>query len=805
MIRIQHSRFLISIAPMPSADNTSAIESGSAAFPSLQSDRCPMATQIARFDWGSTPLGEQSTWPRSLQSLVTLMLDSVEPMVIWWGNNSVQLYNDAYALRVDRPGETRALGQSAALTWKHGWPRVEPLAKLVLAGGPSTVYSDFLYEIERDGFIEDTYWRYSFTPVRDDSGVVQGVLLLSDETTEHKLIGRRQATLDMLRNALAGVDAPEEVPAAIAAATAFNPADLVRTQCFSLSSEIAPLDTQPLQTLITAAEVGIDSDFAIRFILSPRVAPNAAYRLFLEQFTLLAASARHRIDAAAHQRTIEAERDRLLLDAPVGAAVMIGPDLVYHLVNDVYAMVSGRPSKEMVGKSFINVFPELNGSPVHKSFLAVYEAGTPFVGPPTLVQIHRHGGRLDDRYFTYNLSPLRTVANEVYGLMVIAVDITVEVESRAKVERLNLELHAAARAKDEFLALLGHELRNPLAPIVTALDLMRLRDRSGTQEQVIIRRQVSHLTRLVDDLLDISRISRGLIGLRKSSFNVRDVLGDAANMVAPLIAQRRQHLEVDIPSFFWYGDPARLAQIISNLLTNASRYSADHANIVLSARVTVDELVIDVVDNGAGLAPELKSRIFEPFFQGQRKLHDAVGGLGIGLSLVKNLCELHGGRVEASSPGIGMGSVFTVHLPITAAPVNGTTTAEERGMPAAENVQNILVVDDNADAADMLGEILDTLGHRVYTAYTAEGALTAFQEHPIDLAILDIGLPGISGHELAQLMRATNTNPRVRFVALSGFGQDADKERSMAEGFELHLVKPLAIEKLQAVLDYKPN
>jgi signal transduction histidine kinase len=194
------------------------------------------------------------------------------------------------------------------------------------------------------------------------------------------------------------------------------------------------------------------------------------------------------------------------------------------------------------------VFPELEGSPVHEKFKAVYQLGEPFVSQPTLVQIHRNGGALDDRYFTYNLSPLRTLDGEVYGLMVIAVDITVQVEARAEVEQLNTELQAAARAKDEVLALLGHELRNPLAPIVTALELMRMRDRSTDREQIVIRRQVGHLTRLVDDLLDVSHITRGKVELRKEEVEVREVLMRAVEMVAQLIEQRQQHLGVDIAS-----------------------------------------------------------------------------------------------------------------------------------------------------------------------------------------------------------------------------------------------------------------
>jgi signal transduction histidine kinase len=416
------------------------------------------------------------------------------------------------------------------------------------------------------------------------------------------------------------------------------------------------------------------------------------------------------------------------------------------------------------------------------------------------VQIHRHGGALDDRYFTYNLSPLRTLDGKVYGLMVIAVDITVQVEARAEVEQLNTDLQAAARAKDEFLALLGHELRNPLAPIVTALELMRMRDRSTDREQIVIRRQVSHLTRLVDDLLDVSRITRGKVELRKEEVEVREVLMRAVEMVTPMFEQRQQHLSVEIASVRWYGDPARLAQIVSNLLTNASRYSSAGALVALRATISEGALEIEVLDKGMGLPPELLPRIFEPFVQGERQLHGSVGGLGIGLALVKNLVEMHDGSVTARSEGAGKGSVFTVRLPLTMARAAGEAQVVTPEAPPSGAARRVLVVDDNVDAADTLAEMLRPYGHQVAVAYSPEEALQTFMENRIDLAILDIGLPGKNGYELADMMRASGCNAGVRYVALSGFGQRIDQERSAAAGFEAHLVKPLAPGALAALV-----
>jgi PAS domain S-box-containing protein len=759
-----------------------------------------MRELVQTHDWSATPLGPMTEWPASLKVIVELMLDSTEPMVVWWGRESLQIYNDAYAPRVDSGDGVLALGRPAAESWKHGWALLRPQVDLILAGQPSTGYVDFLVNIERDGRIEDTYWNYSLTPVRDDGGAIRGILLISSETTERILTRRRQQTLDFLRHELSSADTLAALERAVDAAVRFNRDDLHDAQLIRLHTADAGAAWTPLHACVTAPEVGVDVDLAIAFRRSSKVAPNAAYRLFLEQFTLLVATARHRIDSEALRRGVEAERDRLLLDAPVGAAVMIGEELVYHLVNPIYAMVSGRPASAMVGRPFVDVFPELQGSPVHEKFKAVYRAGEPFVSEATLVQIHRHGGALDDRYFTYNLSPLRTLAGEVYGLMVIAVDITVQVDSRAEVEKLNLELQAAARAKDEFLALLGHELRNPLAPIVTALELMRMRDSSTQREQVIIRRQVTHLTRLVDDLLDVSRITRGKVELRKEVVDVREVLARAVEMVTPLIAQKNQRLQVDIASAQWYGDPARLAQIVSNLLTNASRYSQAAADIVVRTAVADGELEIEVSDNGTGLSAELLPRIFEPFMQGERTLHGAVGGLGIGLALVKNLTELHGGSVVARSEGIGKGSTFTVRLPLTSEAMAPEPAAVVPRAPSPRTRQHVLVVDDNIDAADTLAEMLRAYGHLVTAVYTPEDALQAFMQQQLDLAILDIGLPGTDGYALADLMRGTGRNASVRYVALTGFGQAIDQQRSAAAGFAAHLVKPLAPDSLAVLL-----
>ena len=367
-------------------------------------------------------------------------------------------------------------------------------------------------------------------------------------------------------------------------------------------------------------------------------------------------------------------------------------------------------------------------------------------------------------------------------------------------EKLLVELASANRAKDEFLAMLGHELRNPLSPIVTALELMKLRgDTATAREQALIRRQVDHLLRLVDDLLDVSRITRGQIELRKEEVQLADVLAKALEMAAPLIEQRQHRLDVRLPEpgLRLQADPVRLAQIVSNLLTNAARYTPPGGEIHLAVSQLDGELEISVTDNGMGIAPEMLEPIFAMFRQGQRNSDRHEGGLGIGLALVKSLVELHGGSVQAHSDGPGHGSRFTLRLPLSDTPAvldggKQPDPCDAQGPcdePATQG--RVLVVDDNTEAADYLGELLRAWGHPTRIAYDPAQALSMLDDFEPEVVILDIGLPVMDGYELAERIRAHMGEQACRLIALSGYGQQADRARSAACGFEQHLVKPV--------------
>ena len=369
------------------------------------------------------------------------------------------------------------------------------------------------------------------------------------------------------------------------------------------------------------------------------------------------------------------------------------------------------------------------------------------------------------------------------------------------------EAEAASRAKDEFLAMLGHELRNPLAPIQTALQLMRLRgDGSAERERTVIERQVKHLTRLVDDLLDVSRIARGKVELRRERLNMSDVVAKAIELASPLIEQRRHTLDVQVPRHGLQvdGDALRLAQVLSNLLANAAKYTEHGGSIAVVAERLAEDVVVRVRDTGIGMSPEMLPRIFDLFVQESQTLERSQGGLGLGLTIVRSLVHMHGGTVSARSDGPGRGSEFVIRLPLC---VSAETDDQAVCGPApapylvsgAEDVR-ILVVDDNEDAADMLVAALAAEGYRVRAAGDGPAAIRIAVEFRPHVALLDIGLPVMDGFELAERLRQLPELTGIRLFAVTGYAQETDRERSRAAGFDRHFAKPLDFEVLEEVL-----
>lgn len=375
----------------------------------------------------------------------------------------------------------------------------------------------------------------------------------------------------------------------------------------------------------------------------------------------------------------------------------------------------------------------------------------------------------------------------------------------AKLERIERALREADHRKDEFLATLGHELRNPLASILTGLELIRLAgltQPSALRAASVIDRQVNHLVRLVDDLLEVSRITRGIIDVRKEPLDLAAILRGAIDTSKGVLDASQHELTVEIPlrAIPVMGDPVRLTQVFANLLNNAAKYTNTGGHIAITARVDDGHVHVSVRDDGIGLDPALLSLVFEMFMQVDRANRRTQGGLGIGLTLVRSLVDMHGGTVEARSDGPGTGSEFIVTLPMIADVRPTVQAAKEKGseeFPA----RRILVVDDNHDAADSLGTLLGALGSDVRVAHGGKEALDEASTFLPDVILLDIGMPGLDGYEVARRLRGRAEFQKTLLIALTGWGQEEDRRRSSAAGFDHHMVKPPNLEQLRDYLE----
>jgi PAS domain S-box-containing protein len=365
----------------------------------------------------------------------------------------------------------------------------------------------------------------------------------------------------------------------------------------------------------------------------------------------------------------------------------------------------------------------------------------------------------------------------------------------------------ADRRKDEFLATLAHELRNPLAPILTGLQIMRLSPNPGhaSSARDMMERQVAQMVRLIDDLLDVSRISSGKIELRKERLDLRSVIDAALETSRPLVDAARHELLVRLPEHpVWIdADVTRLAQVVSNLVNNAVKYTPDGGRIVLSGHLEANEAVIVVTDAGVGIPSEMISKVFDMFAQVNRTLSRSQGGLGIGLNLVKRLVELHGGTVEARSDGLTRGSTFTVRLPVADRPTSDMSPARAADIQVPAARKRVLIVDDNVDGAVSLATLLGLMGHETHTVHDGPAALVAVQHYQPAAVLLDLGLPGLTGYEVARQLRENPSLDATTLIALTGWGSDGDKLRTRASGFDFHLTKPVEVKELEKVLAAK--
>ncbi|WP_051109896.1 hybrid sensor histidine kinase/response regulator [Massilia niastensis] len=644
-----------------------------------------MGAMMRSHDWSASPLGHPRTWPQALRTVVGLMLNSKFPMFVAWGPELGFLYNDSY-VSVLGGKHPASLGMRFHDIWAEIWDDVHPLIVRALKGEAS--YMDRLpLLMNRHGYDEQTWFRFSYSPVRDEGGTVAGMFCACVEMTGEVLAERYRE--------------------------------------------------EENQRLVTLFE-----------------------------------------------------------QAPGIIAVLRGPNHVFELTNRSYLQLIGH--RQLVGKPAREALPEVAGQGFFELLDQVYRTGEPFVGHAEPLRVQRDpDAPLEERFIDFVYQPIRGPKGEVEGIFVEGSDVTVR-------KRVEDELRAANHHKDQFLAMLAHELRNPLAPITTAAQLLQrgtLDPAAVKRASDIIARQAEHMTSLVNDLMDVSRVTRGLVTIENEKLDVHELAAEAIEQVRPLLDARRHALSAEISSepLHVEGDRTRLIQVLSNILNNAAKYTAPGGRIALRALPDGGEVLIAVRDNGQGIDPQVLPYIFDLFTQAERTPDRSQGGLGIGLALVKSLAALHGGRVEAHSEGLGKGSEFVVRLPrLAEQPGPGISPAAD--LPAAGRAARVLIVDDNADAAQMLATLLEMHGHAVSVEYDGKGGLVRARGERPEVALLDIGLPDIDGHELARKLRAMPEMRGAILVALTGYGQVEDQQRAHDAGFDHHMVKPADLSRLLALL-----
>lgn len=645
------------------------------------------------FDWAGSPLGAPETWPPSLRAIVGVMLNSKFPMFIAWGPTLCFLYNDAYAdiLGVKHPA---ALGRRFQDVWSEIWADIEPSVSKALQGEAS-YFENLPLLVHRKGYDEQTWFTFSYSPVRDETDQVAGMFCAGTETTDQMLAERHRAK--------------------------------------------------------------------------------------------------------------ELERLQLLFQqAPGFIAVLRDPGHTFYIANDAYRRLVG--NRELIGKTVREALPELQGQGLLEQLDAVYRTGKPFFGHERPTSLQRTpGGPLEERFVNFIYQPTFDHQGEVIGIFVEGSDVTESVKVRQALQKSETDLRTANRRKDEFLAMLAHELRNPLAPIATAAALLKLGARDEgrvTRASEVITRQVNHMTELVDDLLDVSRVTRGLVTLQEETIDISGLLADAAEQVGSLMEARRQQFTVAVPDerLLVRGDRTRLVQVFSNILNNAAKYTPHEGKISLSVAGDAAHVVVTIEDNGIGIATALLPNIFDLFTQAERSPDRSQGGLGLGLALVKSLIQLQGGTVAAYSAGEGKGSRFTVSLRRMAAHDAVAAVLPDDSAPLQAATMRVLIVDDNRDAAETLQLLLEGAGHQVLVAHSAFDALAIARTSLPDVLFLDIGLPDMDGYELARRLRALPETARATLIAVTGYGQPEDKELAAQAGFDHHLVKPAKIADVLGLL-----
>ena len=801
-------------------------------------------------DWEATPLGPTAAWPALLKTTVRLILSSRHPMFLWWGPELIQFYNDAYRQTMGPERHPSALGDRGRSCWDEIWPIIGPQIEYVMRGQGATWHEDQLLPVTRHGARQDVWWTYGYSPIEDETGVRGVLVVCNDVTAEHqakralevmnqelteqirqreqaqaqeaiqtaqRIVAEREVLL--LRNAetericslleqapgfICILDGPEHVFEFTNTAylRLVGGRDLLGVPIRAALPELEGqgyfelLDKvyrsgEPVTVVnkpyVLNSGAGLQPVHGmVDFVYQPIVTDGRVSGIFVEGFDTTARSAMKQALERSEQR---------LREGMIAARMVVWD---WDLRTNAVAFSENAP--ELFGANWTDV------SALHRH-----------IDPDDLRRMDGQRrvaldtmGNYEDVVRMTRPDNGEAIWLQVRGTVIAGPDgrpamirgVSVDVSARKRAEE---SLREAARHKDEFLAMLSHELRNPLAPIRTAAHLLGISPDNAQrvkQSSRIIERQVTHMTSLINDLLDVSRVNTGVVVLEKEVIDIAQVVQESVEQTQPLIAERGHSLSIDAPEeglVHVMGDRKRLVQVLTNLLHNAAKYTPEGGRIDLRISQHGGMVELHVRDNGIGVDAQLLPHIFELFTQEKRSSDRSQGGLGLGLALVRSLVQLHGGHVTAASGGRDQGATFSVYLQRHAG--QGASAGELAIVPAqAENPLRLMVVDDNEDAANAIAMMLEMEGHVVQVEHDPLRALERAAAFAPDACLLDIGLPGMDGHELARRLRCEDGACGATLIALTGYGNKYDQQSTVLAGFDHYFVKPANTTELIAVL-----
>ena len=798
-------------------------------------------------DWDDSLLGPTDGWPPLLKSIVRVMLSSSHPMFLWWGPELVQFYNDAYSTTMGPERHPCALGQRGRECWEEIWPIIGPQIDFVMAGKGSTWNVDQLVPVTRHGKREDVWWTYGYSPVEDNDGVHGVLVVCNDVTAQHKATAELEQINLALTEQIRQREEAQRIEA-LQAAQLLAAEQALHQQHEAEGERLRALFQQAPGFMCILRGPDMVYEFA-----------NAAYTRFIGGRDPIGKPMREALPELQGQGFFElldgvyqtgkpfaaSDVTLLLRKAPGGPVSQVYCDFVYQpiLTNGEVSgiFVEGFDATERVMAKLALERSELrlregmkvarmvvwdwllatnevifsenaaelfgaNWTSMHQVWGAIDPADMKRIDQARRAALARNGTygdiirlvRPDNGELVW-LQVYGTVVPDAGGVPRWIRGVSIDITARKRAEE---SLREAGRHKDEFLAMLSHELRNPLAPIRSAAHLLGMAPDNVArvkQSSAIIERQVNHMTSLINDLLDVSRVNTGLVVLEKDILDLHQVVLESLEQTQPLIQERGHGITVQAPGegeVAVWADRKRLVQVLTNLLHNAAKYTPPGGRLALEVVAHACALEIHVRDNGIGIDAVLLPHVFELFTQQKRSPDRSQGGLGLGLALVRSLVSLHDGHVTVVSDGKDAGSVFSVYLPRHVGAGPGQD-GEAGGEPGAGALR-VLVVDDNEDAANAMAMLLRLAGYAAMIEHDPDRVLDEAAHFAPHACLIDIGLPGMDGNELARRLRAASG--QATLIALTGHSSRFDRDSALAAGFDHYFVKPADTARLFELL-----